>query len=281
MKKNHRDQYLKSWLTYLKGKNQIDPKALADYLRKNLKGALAPITLKRYTATVIINLYENGFLAGKKGKTFSGEPLEIIQEITFPILDKALTSNYKKIKFTDLEKAAEIVETFSVAPKAKKPKRGDGKKEAEEPEVVSGTAPKKPARKAAKSKAKKVAEPRPKKMAAAKAEKPARRKPVPKKKVMETPRKAAAAKARKAPGRKPGGKAAATVPGARGRTMTGQQADVIQKGQAALEFFLDQQRQIDEMAQVIVNYERVFAAVRGLFSREMDEIEELVGGLLD
>ncbi len=110
MKKNNRQQYLKTWLTYLKGKTQLDPKALADFLGKTLKGALAPITMKRYTATVIGNLYENGFLAGKTGKKFTGEPLEIVQEITLPVLDKCLTSNYKKVKFTETDQVAEAVE---------------------------------------------------------------------------------------------------------------------------------------------------------------------------
>ena len=45
MKKNNRQQYLKTWLTYLKGKNQLDPKALVDFLGKTLKGALSPITM--------------------------------------------------------------------------------------------------------------------------------------------------------------------------------------------------------------------------------------------
>jgi hypothetical protein len=35
------------------------------------------------------------------------------------------------------------------------------------------------------------------------------------------------------------------------------------------------------MAQVIANYERVFEAIRQLFSREMEEIEDLVEGLLE
>ena len=122
MKKNNREQYLKAWLTYLKGKNQIDPKALADFLGKTLKGALAPITRKRYTATVIINLYENGFLAGKTGKTFSGEPLEIVREITLPVLNKCLTSNYKKVKFTDLDQSAEPVEPVAEAAGGQKAK---------------------------------------------------------------------------------------------------------------------------------------------------------------
>jgi len=130
MKKNNRDQYLKTWLAYLKGKSQLDPKALADFLGKTLKGALAPITRKRYTATVIGNLYENGFLAGKTGKNFSGEPLEIVQEITLDVLDKCLTSNYKKIKFTEADQVAEPVESITGQPAAKKPRKTVSKKKA-------------------------------------------------------------------------------------------------------------------------------------------------------
>ena len=130
MKKNNRQQYLQAWLTYLKGKNQLDPKALADFLGKTLKGALAPITMKRYTATVIINLYENGFLSGKTGKIFSGEPLEIVQEITLDVLNKCLTSNYKKVKFAESDQVAEPVEPVAEPPAAKKPRKTATKKKA-------------------------------------------------------------------------------------------------------------------------------------------------------
>jgi hypothetical protein len=286
MIKDNRQRYLDTWREYLKGKNQIDPKALAEYIKDKLQTDFSETTLKRYAATIIGNLYENGFLAGKKGKTFTGEPLELVREITPYIIDQALTHNYKKVKFSGQEKPAEMVEALYETPKAIKPGRTVGKKKvAVKPEVVAEAAPKKPARKAAKPKAKKAVKPGSKKMSAAKAEKPARKKPGPKKKLAEKPKKAVAVKAKKKPGRKPGrkpgAKAVAMVPAARGRKMTGRRADVIKKGQAALEFFLDQQRQIDEMAQVIANYERVFAAVRGLFSREMEEIEELVAGLLE
>jgi hypothetical protein len=190
----------------------------------------------------------------------------------------------KKVTLTEPEQPA-VIESLPENPKVKKPRKVAGKEKVKKPVVVAETPPKKSARKLAKSKAKKVTKPGPKKMSAAKAEKPARRKPGPKKKIAETPKKAVVAEAKKKPGRKPvrkpGGKAVATVPVARGREMTGRQAEVIRKGQAALEFFLDQQRQIDEMAQVIANYERVFAVVRGLFSREMEEIEELMAGLLE
>jgi hypothetical protein len=170
-------------------------------------------------------------------------------------------------------------------PEAKKPKTVKKIRKGKKSEALAKTPPKKPA----KPKAKKAAKPGPKKVLEAKAEKPAGRKPGPKKKVAEKPTKAIAAKTKKKPerkpgrkpGRRPGKKAEALVPVARGRKLTARRADVIKKGQQALEFFLDQQRQIDEMAQVIANYERVFEAVRGLFSREMEEIKEFLAGLLE
>jgi hypothetical protein len=253
MKKNNRDQYLKTWLTYLKGKNQIDPKALADFIGKTLKGALAPITMKRYTATVIINLYENGFLAGKTGKTFSGKPLEIVREITLPVLDKCLTSNYKKIKFTDLDQPAEPIEPVSeTKPAAKKPRKTGGKEK-----VV----------------------PKP-----VKAKKTAGRKPGPKKeKVAEKPMKAIVAEAKKAPGRKPGVKVPAVTGKKRSPRKTGlvSRTGLVKRGEEAFFFALRQQDQIEEMERVIANYDRMFQAVRQLFSREMKEIEDLVTGLLE
>jgi hypothetical protein len=182
------------------------------------------------------------------------------------------------------DQSAEIVESLPETPKAKKPRKVAGKKTGEKPGVVAETPPKKPARKPVKPKAKKLAKPEPKMLASAKAEKPSRRKPGPKKKVAEKPIKAAAVAKKKPgrkPGRKPGKKAAALVPVARGKKLTARRTDVIKKGQQALEFFLDQQRQIDEMALALANYERVFEAVRRLFGREMDEIEELVVGLLE
>jgi hypothetical protein len=262
MKKNNRAQYLKTWLTYLKGKNQIDPKSLADFLGKTLKRALAPITMKRYTATVIANLYENGFLAGKTGKTFSGEPLEIVQEITLPVLDKCLTSNYKKIKFTEAGQVAEPVEQVAKPPAAKKPRKMSAKKKAALKPVK------------------------------AKVGKPAGRKPGPqKKKIAEKPKQAIIVKAKRAPGktpeRKPGKKAAAMVPAVIGKKpagrkpgLIGRKTDLLKMGEGAFLFAISQQDQIEEMRRVIANYEKVFEVVRQLFSREMEEIEEFVAGLL-
>lgn len=173
MKKNNREQYLKIWKDYLKGKTQIDPKALADFLANKLKGAFSSVTLKRYNATMITNLYENGYLTGKTGKTFSGQPLGIAREITPPILDKALTHNYKKVKFEDIDQPAP----------------------AEKPES------KPVARKGKRVMAKKAAKPK------AAVEKPTKRKPGPaKKKVEKKPKKAIAVKAAKKPGRKPAAK---------------------------------------------------------------------------
>jgi hypothetical protein len=282
MKKNNRQQYLKVWLTYLKGKSQIDPKALTDFLGKTLKRALAPITMKRYTATIIINLYENGFLAGKTGKTFSGEPLEIVQEITLPVLDKCLTQNYRKVKFTDLDQPAEPVELVTEAPKAKKPRKAGREKKVE---VVSEIPPKKPAKplvkKTAKSEPKKPLEakaekPKKVKAIAAKAKKVPGRKPRPKKKeVVKKPKKEIFGKVEIVPGKKPERKPVAKKPG-----LIGRKTDLLKMGEGAFLYSLELQRRVEEMERVIANYERLFEAVKHLFSREMHEIEEWVEGLL-
>jgi hypothetical protein len=251
----------------LKGKNQLDPKALADFLGEKLKGALSSTTMKRYNATVIANLYENGFLAGKTGKTFSGEPLEISQEITLPVLDKCLTQNYKKIKFTTLDQPSRPVEQVTETPMAKKPSRPGAKKK------LAG----KPVK--AKTQVKKSAKPEFKKPAEAKAEKPKKAKAV-------------AAKAKRAPakkpGRKPGKKAAAMVPAVIGKKpagrkpgLVGRKSDWVKMGEGAFLYSLELSQRVEEMERMIANYERIFEAIRQLFSREMEEMEELVVGLLE
>jgi hypothetical protein len=246
MKKNNRQQYLKTWLTFLKGKNQIDPNALADFLWKTLKGAFSSVTMKRYTATVIGNLYENGFLAGKTGKTFSGEPLEIVREITLPVLDKCLTHNYKKIKFTYLDQPAEPVEPVAKTPKAKKPKKVSAKK--------------KPAPKPVKAKAKK----------------PVGRKPGPQKRIIEEkPKKEIFPKVQIVPGKTTGRKPAVKKTG-----LIGRKTDLIKMGEGAFLYSLELTRRVEEMEREIAGYQKVFEAIRGLFSREMDEIEEWLGVVL-
>jgi hypothetical protein len=270
MKKNSREQYLTTWLTYLKGKNQIDPKALGDFLGKTLKGALAPITMKRYTATVIGNLYENGFLAGKTGKTFSGEPLEIRQEITLPVLDKCLTQNYKKVKFTDLDQSGEPVEPVAEPQAGKKPRKAGGKKKVEKTGVAVEKPLKKPAKKGpARKQAKETIKPLDKKAIG--------RKPGPKKKkVAEKPRKAIIVKAKRAPGKTPGRKPAAQKPG-----LIGRKTDLLNMGEGAFLYALELSQRVEDLEREIANYERMFQAVRQLFSREMEEIEDLVTGLLE
>ena len=226
MKKNNRDQYLKTWLTYLKGKNQLDPKALADFLKDMLKGALSPTTMKRYTSTVIANLYENDYLTGKTGKTFSGKPLEIIREITPNILDQALTGNYKKIKFTESDQSAEMVESLPQAPKAKKPKKAVAAK-------AKKTSGRKPGRKAGKKATPKVP----------------------------------AATEKKPDIRKPG--------------LVGDRADLVKMGEEAFLYSLELRQRVEDLEVEIAGYERMFEAVRELFSREMDEIEGWLARLLE
>jgi hypothetical protein len=51
-------------------------------------------------------------------------------------------------------------------------------------------------------------------------------------------------------------------------------------GESAFLYSLELSRRVEEMERVIANYERMFEAVRQLFSREMHEIEEWVEGLL-
>ena len=230
MKKNNRQEYLKTWLTYLKGKGQLDPKALADFLGKTLKGVLAPITRKRYTATVIINLYENGFLAGKTGKTFSGEPLEIVQKITLDVLNKCLTSNYKKVKFTETGQPAVPVEPVAEPPVAKKLRKAGGKKKAEKPEVVAEKPSRKPAKKLFKAQAKK----------------PVARKPGPK-----------------------------------GTGLIGRKTDLLRMGEGAFLYSLELTQRVEDLERENADYRRVFEAIRELFGREMGEIEEWLGVVLE
>ena len=121
MKKNYRREYLKFWLDYLKGKNEIDTKALALFLEKKLKGSYSPPTLKRYNSTVLGNLFGNGFVEGKKGKTFVGAVLPIVKEITLPVLDKSLTRDFGKVQITESELTAQP-EAPAPAKKVKKPR---------------------------------------------------------------------------------------------------------------------------------------------------------------
>ena len=96
MKKNYRGQYLKFWLDYLKGKNEIDTKTLALFLEKKMKGSYLPPTLKRYNSTLLANLLGNGYIEGKKGKTFVGAVLPIVKEITLPVLDQMFNSGFRQ-----------------------------------------------------------------------------------------------------------------------------------------------------------------------------------------
>jgi hypothetical protein len=121
MKKNYRRQYLKLWLDYLKGKTEIDTKALALFLEKKLKGAYLPPTLKRYNSTLLANLLGNGYIEGKKGKTFVGAVLPIVKEITLPVLDKGLTRDFGKVQITESDLAVQL-EAPAPTEKMKKPR---------------------------------------------------------------------------------------------------------------------------------------------------------------
>jgi len=121
MKKNYRGQYLKFWLDYLKGKDEIDAKTLALFLEKKLKGSYLPPTLKRYNSTLLANLFGNGYIVGKKGKTFVGAVLPIVKEITLPVLDQCLTRDFGKVQITESGLAAPP-EASAPAEKVKKPR---------------------------------------------------------------------------------------------------------------------------------------------------------------
>jgi hypothetical protein len=121
MKKNYRRQYLKFWLDYLKGKNEIDTKALALFMEKKLKGGYLPPTLKRYNSTLLSNLFGNGYIEGKKGKTFVGAVLPIVKKITLPVLDKCLTRDFGKVQILESDLAAQP-EAPAPAEKVKKPR---------------------------------------------------------------------------------------------------------------------------------------------------------------
>jgi len=121
MKKNYRGQYLKFWLDYLKGKDEIDTKTLALFLEKKLKGSYLPPTLKRYNSTLLANLFGNGYIVGKKGKTFVGAVLPIVKEITLPVLDQGLTRDFGKVQITESNLAA-LPEASAPVEKVKKPR---------------------------------------------------------------------------------------------------------------------------------------------------------------
>lgn len=123
MKKDNRSQYLKLWLKYLQGKNELDPRALAAILEKKLTGLYSPPTLKRYQANLIGNLYANGYLTGKKGKTFTGVPLPIVKEITRPVLERCLRSDFSKVTLEDAEGKTPAVKEKPAAPTRKRSAR--------------------------------------------------------------------------------------------------------------------------------------------------------------
>lgn len=91
----------------------------------------------------------------------------------------------------------------------------------------------------------------------------------------EKPKKAVAAKAKKAPGRKPGKK-----PGPKRTGLIGRKTDLLKMGEGAFLYSLELTRRVEEMEREIASYQRAFEAIRGLFSREMNEIEEWLGDLL-
>jgi hypothetical protein len=107
----------------------------------------------------------------------------------------------------------------------------------------------------------------------AKAGKPVGRKPaLKKKKVAVKPKKKIVAQAKKAIGRKP----AVKKPG-----LIGRKTDLLKMGEGAFLYALELTRRVEEMESEIAGYQRAFEAIRNLFSREMDEIEEWLGEALE
>jgi hypothetical protein len=97
MKKDNRKQYLQSWLHLVKGKTEINFKEIKQKLQKKFKDSYSDITLKRYAATLMGNLYGNAYLSGPKGRGYTAGPLAVVKPISLAVLDKCLTRNFSKI----------------------------------------------------------------------------------------------------------------------------------------------------------------------------------------
>ena len=92
---------------------------------------------------------------------------------------------------------------------------------------------------------------------------------------MKKPKKPPVAEAKKAPERKPGRKPAVKKSG-----LIGRKTDLLKMGEGAFLYALELTRRVEEMEREIAGYQRAFEAIRELFSREMDEIEEWLGVVL-
>ena len=153
------------------------------------------------------------------------------------------------------------------------------KKKNEFAETEPATAPTKSATKPAAAKKPKAVKKEKKhttKPVKAKVKKPAGLKPGPqKKKIEKKPKKALVAKAKIAPKRKPGRK-----PAVKKAALIGRKTDLLKMGEGAFLYSLELARRVEEMEREIAGYQRAFEAIRGLFSREMDEMEEWLGVVL-
>lgn len=123
MKKDNRKQYLQTWLTYLEGKKEINYQDLVKLLEKKFKTSYSAITLKRYNATLIGNLFENGYVSGEKGRGAKAGPLTIVKEISLPVLDKCLTRDFKKVHFDEKDLAPAKKKEAPVPPAKKVSKK--------------------------------------------------------------------------------------------------------------------------------------------------------------
>ena len=215
MKKDNRKQYLRSWLGLLKGKTEINFKEIKQKLEKKYKDSYSSITLNRYAATLMGNLYENKYVTGPKGRGFTSGPLTIAKPVSLPVLTKCLTRDFSKIKLDETSLTAVPVKKAAAAKKKPAARKITRKK----------------ARPAAKKAAAKKAKARPGKR------RPSRRVPV------------------KAESKKP------------------PRGSLVRVTQGPSTMALEISRQIAELENRIAAYERLFDNLRGIFSREFDEME--------
>jgi hypothetical protein len=215
MKKDNRKQYLRSWLGLLKGKTEINFKDIKEKLAKKYKDSYSKITLNRYAATLMGNLYENKYVTGPKGRGYTAGPLAIAKPVSLPVLTKCLTRDFSKIKLDETSLTA--VPVKKAAPVKKKP------------------ATKKITRKKTRPVAKKI-----------------------------TAKKAKARPGKKRPSRRVPVKSESKRP---------PRGELIRITQGPSTMALEISRQIAELENRIAAYERLFDSLRGVFSREFDEME--------
>jgi hypothetical protein len=124
MKKDNRKRYLQAWLQLLKGKTELNYPEVKEKLAAKFKDRYSKITLNRYAATLMGNLYENQYLTGPKGRGYNAGPLTIAKPVTLAVLDKCLARDFSRIQLD--EKTLAAVPVKKAAPGKKKPKAAKG-----------------------------------------------------------------------------------------------------------------------------------------------------------